>query len=224
MISSTSPCRLQPIYYSRVSATLRLSKILVHTPSLAPLPHPYGPCHTYKSGSQLLPPPPTPPDVHYPQMFNSQHDPEVDPTMQSPNCMVCKGLAAQTEQICKGCGRASSDFPCRFKYNTCHIGFTHLGTPCRATIGTVTYYCQNNTAGIPQGRLGVAVKQPLPPSRSPIQCLVWKILTHMTLILKCSIWTWLTAITSKWRPFFGLTLEGIQEQCIECWNQQWRRE
>ena len=36
--SSTSPCRLQPIYYSCVSATIRLSKILVHTPSLAPLP------------------------------------------------------------------------------------------------------------------------------------------------------------------------------------------
>ena len=37
-ISSTSPCRLQPIYYSCVSATIRLSKILVHIHSLAPLP------------------------------------------------------------------------------------------------------------------------------------------------------------------------------------------
>ena len=44
-ISSTSPCRLQPIYYSRVSATIRLCKILVHTPSLAPLPHIRGPGH-----------------------------------------------------------------------------------------------------------------------------------------------------------------------------------
>ena len=45
MISSTSPCRLQPIYYSCVSATIRLCKILVHTPSLAPLPYPCGPGH-----------------------------------------------------------------------------------------------------------------------------------------------------------------------------------
>ena len=44
-ISSTSPCRLQPIYYSRMSATIRLSNILVHTPSLAPLPHIRGPGH-----------------------------------------------------------------------------------------------------------------------------------------------------------------------------------
>ena len=44
-ISSTSPCRLQPIYYSHVSATIRLSKILVHNPSLAPLPHTCGPGH-----------------------------------------------------------------------------------------------------------------------------------------------------------------------------------
>ena len=42
---TTSSCRLQPIYYSCVSATIRLSKILVHTPSLAPLPHPRGPGH-----------------------------------------------------------------------------------------------------------------------------------------------------------------------------------
>ena len=35
-ISSTSPCRLQPIYYSCVSATIRRSKILVHTPSVTP--------------------------------------------------------------------------------------------------------------------------------------------------------------------------------------------
>ena len=34
----TSPCRLQPIYYFCVLATVRLSKILVHTPTLAPLP------------------------------------------------------------------------------------------------------------------------------------------------------------------------------------------
>ena len=47
------------------------------------------------------------------------------------------------------------------------MGFTHLGNPCGATVGTVTYYCLNNPAGIPQGRLGVAAKQPLPPSRSP---------------------------------------------------------
>ena len=40
MISSTSPSRLQPqaIYYSCVLATIRLRKLLVHTPSLAPLP------------------------------------------------------------------------------------------------------------------------------------------------------------------------------------------
>ena len=44
-ISSTSPCRLQPIYYSCVSATIRLSKILVYTPSLAPLPQTRGPGH-----------------------------------------------------------------------------------------------------------------------------------------------------------------------------------
>ena len=42
-ITSTSPCRLQPIYYSCVSATIRLSKILVHTLSLAPLPLPVAP-------------------------------------------------------------------------------------------------------------------------------------------------------------------------------------
>ena len=47
MISTTSPCRLQPIYYSWVSATIRLSKILVHIPSLAPLPHLRGPGHNY---------------------------------------------------------------------------------------------------------------------------------------------------------------------------------
>ena len=29
-----------------MSATIRLSRILVHTPSLAPLPHTRGPCHT----------------------------------------------------------------------------------------------------------------------------------------------------------------------------------
>ena len=46
MISSTSPYRLQPIYYSYVSATIRRSKILVHTPSLAPLPILRGPGHT----------------------------------------------------------------------------------------------------------------------------------------------------------------------------------
>ena len=46
-ISSTSPYRLHPIYYSCMSATIRLSKILVHTPSLAPLPHPCGPGHTW---------------------------------------------------------------------------------------------------------------------------------------------------------------------------------
>ena len=45
-ISSTSPCRLQPIYYSCVSATIRLCKILVHTPSFAPLPIARGPGHT----------------------------------------------------------------------------------------------------------------------------------------------------------------------------------
>ena len=51
-ISSTSPCRLQPIYYSRVSAAIRLSKILVHTPSLAPLPLSCGPGHTrHRAGS-----------------------------------------------------------------------------------------------------------------------------------------------------------------------------
>ena len=46
-ISSTSTCRLQPIYYSRVSATIRLSKILVHTPSLAPLPQSRDPGHRF---------------------------------------------------------------------------------------------------------------------------------------------------------------------------------
>ena len=46
MIPSTSPCRLQPIYYSYVSATIRLSKILVHNPSLVPLPLTRGPGHT----------------------------------------------------------------------------------------------------------------------------------------------------------------------------------
>ena len=45
MISSTSPYRLQRIYYSCVSATIRLSKILVHTPLLAPLPQSRGPGH-----------------------------------------------------------------------------------------------------------------------------------------------------------------------------------
>ena len=48
---------------------------------------------TYKSGFHPPPPPPPPPDIHYPQKFNSQHDKEVDPTKQSPNCIVCKGLA-----------------------------------------------------------------------------------------------------------------------------------
>ena len=53
-ISSTFPCRLQPIYYSCVSATIRQSKILVHTPSLAPLPLFRGPGHIAKKADGSL--------------------------------------------------------------------------------------------------------------------------------------------------------------------------
>ena len=45
-ISSTSPCRLLSIYDSCMSATIRLCKILVHTPSLAPLPSSCSPGHS----------------------------------------------------------------------------------------------------------------------------------------------------------------------------------
>ena len=53
--TTCSTYRLQPIKYSRVSATCRLSKILVHTLSLALPSHPCGPGHTifYKKNLYL---------------------------------------------------------------------------------------------------------------------------------------------------------------------------